>query len=160
MLKLEHTDVSHILSFFRHQSEGEWENPERQLRNRKAFGKHLKDADESNPALTGNSARCCADVWKSNDAAKKGFSWTIQVPSCERAATTDMGLCGEESEGLVASLPFWYVAQLYASLERNTIALKRSCGWKKKERNCPMNSWLYSRKWCVIVCKVCCNSWI
>lgn len=48
-----------------------------------------------------------------------------------------MGLCGEESEGLVASLPFWYVAQLYASLERNMIALKRSCGWKEKKKKLP-----------------------
>lgn len=119
MLKPEQTDVSLILSLFWQQSEEEWENPERQQRNRRVSGKHLEDADESNPALTGNSAWCCADVWKSNGAEKKGFSWTLKCHPVKELQQWTWGY-------VVKSLKVWWPPYYFGTL--------LSCMLHRKER--------------------------
>lgn len=90
-LKLKQTDRSHLLLLFWYHTEEEWlkkTQTERWQRNHQVYGKHLKDADKSNPLLTGN---CAADVaqkyWNQLSLRKKSvFTWNIQIPSCEWAA--------------------------------------------------------------------------
>lgn len=82
--------------------------------------------------------RCMEIQW----CWKERILLDIEMPPCERAATMDMGLRGDKSERLVASLLFWYVAQLHASPERKMSALKRSCGWRGEKKRTLLNEFL------------------